>query len=199
MTEKDIDAVCSHLQNVPYEQLLPVCRKFSCDSRTTQTQLGAVASIGDRLRRIPEFTGRLFRVADLYAWLASLDVLKPWTLYGLDAIVTKDRCFDFLRTITDGMKYEGSECAYAFTETPSSVCWSILTTNDGNLVVEHRLVCLNLWYEHPFLAVHDAGALIVHAERLRSSLAAVNVDPGKCLRGYYEKLSSAHAKVSRRC
>ncbi|KAL1435966.1 hypothetical protein MTO96_010728 [Rhipicephalus appendiculatus] len=203
MTEKDVDGVCSHLKNIPHGLpygmfIPPVYRKFySKNPQTGDTQLDVVASIRAWLGSTQNPRQRLILVAQLYSWLASLDVLKPWTLYRLNASVKRGGHVAFFDKLSKGMRSDGFAYTCGFTETAASMCCSILMSDDGSMTMEHRLVCFNLWFERPFLAVHDAGALVAHAKRLQSGLAAVHVDTEQCLHGYYEKLTSAHAEVSK--
>ncbi|KAH7947051.1 hypothetical protein HPB52_007482 [Rhipicephalus sanguineus] len=198
MTEKDIYGLCDHVKNLPYGQLMALCQGFFPGMpQNALSQVDMVPTVEAWLRAIRTPQERLPHVAGLYSRLASLDALKPWTLYCVDMAWTKTSRFAFLDHVAKSMNSDG--CAYTcgYAETTSCLCCSILMSDDGIMTEEHRLVCFNLWSEHPFVAVYDAGAMVAHAKRLQAGLAAMGVDPERCLHGYYEKLSSAHAEVEK--
>ncbi|KAH6923892.1 hypothetical protein HPB50_008419 [Hyalomma asiaticum] len=190
MTEKDVDTFCGLLQYLPADQLLSLyCECFSPFTVVWRTPAHAILCIRTWLRNVPTPQERLFDLAVLYSRLIPAGAFRPWMLFHLDTPFDEIDAFVFLETLSNRMKI----CTSGYTKSTSFLSCCVFL-EDGDVAFEHRLICFNMWLNHPFLAIHAPGT-ISHSERLQTALEAVLGNPEKCLHGYYEELSSAYAHV----
>ncbi|KAH6924061.1 hypothetical protein HPB50_010979 [Hyalomma asiaticum] len=197
MTDKDVNTVCSALSTLPFQELLLLyCETVPHPVIVGVTPVELIVALRDWLYRKYILEQRLHCIAILYSRIAIAGSLKPWMLYRLKAPIEDSDATTLLNVIVNKLKHGTLSLANGYHSTLASVCCSVLLSDGPLSIVEHRLVCFNVWPMEPFLAVHAPG-MIAHSEKFHAALVSALGDPENCLHGYYGDLNGCISEILR--
>ncbi|KAL3255357.1 hypothetical protein MRX96_017274 [Rhipicephalus microplus] len=156
MSERDLDALCSILLQMPPEAMLSLNETgiWWLPELRGASPMQAVNSIRLALEALSTYDTRVFCVAWLYCCLAGRQAFRAWRAYRVgstDAALTGD--FILHERLASALKYPGCHVMGAKVESPDRIHACVMATHPERSSLEHNIISLCVLRSMPRLFV----------------------------------------------
>ncbi|KAL1482983.1 hypothetical protein MTO96_050278 [Rhipicephalus appendiculatus] len=196
MTARDLSALAAALSRAPSGLLvrLKSVRRLESFNLVGSTNQQIIDELLSSLERISLVSQRLPFVAKLFCWIARQDLLLSWEVYRVNPFDVTLIYFAPHRRIARALDVATGSVTFVpvITLRARYACIMIPGVEPA---AEHRIVCLCVWNNRPFVAVWAAES--VGRAHLHSALASAFCgNPDKLRVGSFDSLLSAYGAVS---
>ncbi|KAL1426727.1 hypothetical protein MTO96_018042 [Rhipicephalus appendiculatus] len=197
MSERDLDALCGVLLQMPPEAMLSLNETgiWWLPELRGATPMQAVNSIRLALEALSTYDARVFCVAWLYCCLADRRVFRAWRSYRVgatDAALTGE--FILHDRLASALKYPGCHTMGAKVDAPDRIHACVMATHPERTPLEHDIISL--------CVVRSMPRLFVRVVRDESHVIAVlqsllRGNPAQLAENYLGELSFAFSSAPR--
>ncbi|KAL1423974.1 hypothetical protein MTO96_020656 [Rhipicephalus appendiculatus] len=196
MTARDLSAFATALSRAPSGLLVRLkrVRRLESFNLVGSTNQQIIDELLSNLERISLVSQRLPFVAKLYCWIARQDLLLSWEVYRVNPFDVTLIYFAPHRRIARALDVASGSVTFVPVITLRAR-YACIMIPGMEPAAEHRIVCLCVWNNRPFVAVWAAES--VGRAHLHSALAsALCGNPDELRVGSFDSLLSAYGAVS---